>query len=153
MMQLTIVSNGSTTRLENKTMGKNINEILDQLVNKENQTSYIIKNVEEGLRKRDEEIVRLREENKRLKDEAYKDSELQMMKSKCEAMQEELRRGFPISEEEDTKIRNWIEKHLTKRHKLIMNGRFKYEFQDFAEVSVGSVVCTECGESFTFRQF
>lgn len=152
-MQLTIVSNGSTTRLENKTMGKNINEILDQLVNKENQTSYIIKNVEEGLRKRDEEIVRLREENKRLKDEAYKDSELQMMKSKCEAMQEELRRGFPISEEEDTKIRNWIEKHLTKRHKLIMNGRFKYEFQDFAEVSVGSVVCTECGESFTFRQF
>ncbi len=134
-------------------MGKNINEILDQLVNKENQTSYIIKNVEEGLRKRDEEIVRLREENKRLKDEAYKDSELQMMKSKCEAMQEELRRGFPISEEEDTKIRNWIEKHLTKRHKLIMNGRFKYEFQDFAEVSVGSVVCTECGESFTFRQF
>lgn len=151
-MHLTIVSNGLTKKSENKTVGKNINEILDQLVNKENQTSYIIKNVEDGLKKRDEEITRLREENKRLKDEAYQDSELQMMKSKCEAMQEELRRGFPISEEEDTKIRNWIEKHLTKRHKLIVNGRFKYEFQDFAEVSVGSVVCTECGESFTFRQ-
>ena len=40
-----IVSNGSTKRVENKTMGKNINEILEQLVNKENQTSYIIKNV------------------------------------------------------------------------------------------------------------
>ena len=111
-------------------MGKNINEILDQLVNKENQTPYIIKNVEDGLKKRDEEITRLREENKRLRDEAYKDSELQMMKRK-----------------------EWIEKHLTKRHKLIVNGRFKYEFQDFAEVSVGSVVCTECGESFTFRQY
>ena len=134
-------------------MGKDINEILDQLVNKENQTSYIIKNVEEGLRKRDEEIVRLREENKRLKDEAYKDSELQMMKSKMQAMQEELNRGFPITEDEDTKIREWIEKHLTKRHKLIVNGRFKYEFQKFAEVEVGSVICTECGKNFTFRQF
>ena len=51
-----IVSNGSTKRVENKTMGKNINEILEQLVNKENQTSYIIKNVEDGLKKRDEEI-------------------------------------------------------------------------------------------------
>lgn len=134
-------------------MGKNINEILDQLVNKENQTSYIVKNVEDGLKKRDEEIARLREENKRLMEESYKDSELQMMKSKCKAMQEDLRRGFPITEDEDTKIREWIEKHLTKRHKLIVNGRFKYEFQDFAEVSVGSVVCTECGESFTFRQY
>ena len=134
-------------------MGKNINEILCQIINKENQTSYIIKNVEDGLKKRDEEIVRLREENKRLKDEAYKDSELQMMKSKMQAMQEELNRGFPITEDEDTKIREWIEKHLTKRHKLIVNGRFKYEFQKFAEVEVGSVICTECGESFTFRQF
>jgi hypothetical protein len=134
-------------------MGKNINEILDQLVNKENQTPYIIKNVEDGLKKRDEEITRLREENKRLRDEAYKDSELQMMKRKMQAMQEELNRGFPITEDENTKIREWIEKHLTKRHKLIVNGRFKYEFQDFAEVSVGSVVCTECGESFTFRQY
>ena len=134
-------------------MGKNINEILDQLVNKENQTPYIIKNGEAGLKKRDEEITRLREENKRLRDEAYKDSELQMMKRKMQAMQEELNRGFPITEDENTKIREWIEKHLTKRHKLIVNGRFKYEFQDFAEVSVGSVVCTECGESFTFRQY
>lgn len=134
-------------------MGKNINEILCQIFRKEDQTPYIVKNVEDGLKKRDEEIVRLREENKRLKDEAYKDSELQMMKSKCEAMKEELNRGFPITEDEDTKIREWIEKHLAKRHKLIVNGRFKYEFQDFAEVSVGSVVCTECGESFTFRQY
>lgn len=147
------VLNGLTKKLENKTMDKNINEILDQIIRKEDQTPYIVKNVEDGLKKRDEEITRLREENKRLRDEAYKDSELQMMKRKMQAMQEELNRGFPITEDEDTKIREWIEKHLTKRHKLIVNGRFKYEFQDFAEVSVGSVVCTECGESFTFRQY
>ena len=82
-------------------MGKNINEILDKIIRKEDQTPYIIKNVEDGLKKRDEEIARLREENKRLRDEAYKDSELQMMKSKCEAMQEELNRGFTISEDEE----------------------------------------------------
>lgn len=136
-------------------MDKNINEILFQIANKEDQTPYIIKNVEDGLKKRDEEIVQLREENKRLREENYKDSELQMMKSKCKAMQEDLWRGFPISEDEDAKIREWIGQHLTKRHKLMVNGngRFKYEFQDFSEVSVGSVVCTECGESFTFRQF
>lgn len=135
-------------------MNKDISEILDQLVNKENQTSYIIKNVEEGLRKRDEEIVRLREENKRLKDEAYKDSELQMMKSKCEAMNEELNRGFQISEDEELIISAWMTSHVINEHKRFgtRNSQFKYEFQDFAEVSVGSVVCTECGESFTFRR-
>ena len=150
-----IVSNGLTKKLENKTMGKNINEILCQIARKEDQTPYIIKNVEDGLKKRDEEISRLREENKRLREENYKDSELQMMKSKCEVMQEDLNRGFSITEEEDDKIREWIGKHLTKRHKLMINGngRFKYEFQEFAEVTMGSVICTECGESFTFRQY
>ena len=83
-------------------MDKNINEILCQIANKEDQTPYIIKNVEDGLKKRDEEITRLREENKRLRDEAYKDSELQMMKRKMQAMQEELNRGFPITEDENT---------------------------------------------------
>ena len=79
MMPLMTVLNGLTKKLENKTMDKNINEILCQIANKEDQTPYIIKNVEDGLKKRDEEITRLREENKRLRDEAYKDSELQMM--------------------------------------------------------------------------
>jgi hypothetical protein len=136
-------------------MGKDINEILDQLVNKENHTSYIVKNVEDGLKKRDEEIARLREENKRLMEESYKDSELQMMKSKCEAMQEDLRRGFPISEDEKSTINLWMASHVVNKHKRFnyKNGQFKYEFQEFAEVEIGSVVCIECGESFTFRQY
>lgn len=136
-------------------MGKNINEILCQIFRKEDQTPYIVKNVEDGLKKRDEEIVRLREENKRLKDEAYKDSELQMMKSKCEAMKEELNRGFPITEDEELMINAWMINHLRSKHQVVVcsNGQFKYEFQEFAEVEIGSVVCTECGESFTFRQY
>lgn len=135
-------------------MNKDISEILDRLVNKENQTSYIIKNVEEGLRKRDEEIVRLREENKQLKDEAYKDSELQMMKSKCKAIKEELNRGFPITEDEELMINAWMVNHMRSKHQVVgcSNGQFKYEFQEFAEVEVGSIICTKCGESFTFQQ-
>lgn len=136
-------------------MGKNINEILDQLVNKENQTPYIIKNVEDGLKKRDEEITRLREENKRLRDEAYKDFELQMMKSKCEAMQEELNRGFTISEDEESMINIWVMNHMRNRHQTVgySNDQFKYEFQEFAEVEFGTIICTKCGERFTFRQY
>ena len=136
-------------------MGKNINEILCQIARKEDQTPYIIKSVEDGLKKRDEEIARLREENKRLRDVAYKDSELQIMKSKYEAMQEDLNRGFPITKEENSNIKLWMDSHVVNEHKRFgaRNGQFKYEFQEFAEVSVGSVVCTECGESFTFRQY
>ncbi len=136
-------------------MGKNINEILDQLVNKENQTPYIIKNVEDGLKKRDEEITRLREENKRLRDEAYKDSELQMMKRKMQAMQEELNRGFPITEDEESIINIWVMNHMKNKHQVAgySNGQFKYEFQEFAEVEFGTITCTKCGERFNFRQF
>ena len=136
-------------------MDKNINEIICQIVNKEDQTPYIVKNVEDGLKKRDEEIARLREENKRLREEAYKDSELQMMKSKCEAMQEELNRGFTISNDEESMINIWVMNHMKNKHQAAgySNGQFKYEFQEFAEVEIGSVVCTECGEGFTFRQY
>lgn len=136
-------------------MGKNINEILDQLVNKENQISYIVKNVEDGLKKRDEEIARLREENKRLMEESYKDSELQMMKSKCEAMQEELNRGFTILEDEESMINIWVMNHMRNKHQTVgySNGQFKYEFQEFAEVEFGTIICTKCGERFNFRQY
>lgn len=142
-------------RLENKTIDKNINEILCQIANKEDQTPYIVKNVEDGLKKRDEEIARLREENKRLREEAYKDSELQMMKSKCEAMQEELNRGFTISKDEESMINIWVMNHMRNKHQTVRysNGQFKYEFQEFTEVEFGTIICTKCGERFNFRQF
>lgn len=33
------------------------------------------------------------------------------------------------------------------------NGQFKYEFQEFAEVEFGTIICTECCEMFNFRQY
>ena len=107
------------------------------------------------MKKRDEEIARLREENKRLREEAYKDSELQMMKSKCEAMQEELNRGFTISEDEESMINIWVMNHMRNKHQTVgySNGQFKYEFQEFVEVEFGTIICTKCGERFNFRQY
>lgn len=43
---------------------------------------------------------RLEKENKALKDEQYKNKELQSMKERLESMQKAIYRGFPISEEE-----------------------------------------------------
>lgn len=46
---------------------------------------------------------RLAEENKRLKNEHYKDDELSEMKDKLDKMQRAYYRGFPISDEEKRK--------------------------------------------------
>lgn len=45
-------------------------------------------------------IRRLEEENKKLKEENYKDEEMAAMKAKLDKMQEDYYRGFPISDEE-----------------------------------------------------
>lgn len=48
-------------------------------------------------------IKYLEEENKKLKDEHYKDSEMQRMKTELEKAKEDLYRGFPISEKNKRK--------------------------------------------------
>lgn len=52
-------------------------------------------------------IKYLGEENKKLKDEHYKDSEMQRMKTELEKAKDDLHRGFPISKEEEEKIKEW----------------------------------------------
>ena len=71
-----------------------------------------------------EEIQRVSDENARLKDEHYKDEELQAMKAKMEeaiAQKDEIWndcfRGFPISESEQAQINNWMKKHDVEEHK------------------------------------
>ena len=60
--------------------------IIDKTVDKERRIEY------------------LEEENKKLKDEHYKDSEMQKMKTELKIAKEDLYRGFPISEKEQKKI-------------------------------------------------
>ena len=46
-------------------------------------------------------IERLKEENRKLKDEVWKDEELQNMKEQLDKMKSDYNRGFNITEKED----------------------------------------------------
>lgn len=63
-------------------------------------------------------IKYLGEENKKLKDDHYKDSEMQRMKTELKKAKDDLYRGFPISEKEQEKIREWQLKHDAEKHGL-----------------------------------
>ena len=84
-------------------------------------------------------IKYLEEENKKLKDEHYKGSEMQRMEAELKKAKEDLHRGFPISEKEQEKIREWELKHDAEKHGLktmeqrlraggCCGGRYTYQF-------------------------
>jgi len=111
---------------------------------------------------KDIRIQYLEEENKKLKDEAYKDSELQSMKVQFERMQAEYYRGFPISESEDAAIKEWMEMHDRKAHGLTtdamrmkaggcIGGRYSYHFTPTGIGTSGVVRCS-CGAEFEFQE-
>lgn len=60
-------------------------------------------------------IKRLKEENRKLKDEVWKDEELQNMKEQLDKMKSDYNRGFNITEEEDTAIKEWKKKSTKKK--------------------------------------
>lgn len=106
-------------------------------------------------------IERLKEENKRLKEEKYKDNELLLMKTKLEKMEQDYYRGFPISEEEQKSIIEWMNRHDEEAHgchstqdKLkrggSIGGIYKYEFIPTSIGTIGTIKCS-CGASFTFQ--
>lgn len=110
---------------------------------------------------RDLRIEYLEEENKKLKDEHYKDSEMQRMEAKLKEAKDDLYRGFPISKEEQEKIREWQLKHDAEKHGLktieqrlraggCIGGKLTYHFIPTSIGTIGEVECS-CGEKFTFQ--
>lgn len=108
-------------------------------------------------------IKYLEDENKKLKEEKYKDEELTTMKTKLDKMQKEYYRGFPISEEENNRIRSWMNKHDEEVHnaytlseKLRLGGccggRYSYHFIPTSIGTTGTVKCCSCGAEFTFQE-
>lgn len=106
-------------------------------------------------------IKYLEEENKKLKDEHYKDSEMQRMEVELKEAKDDLYRGFPISKEEQEKIREWELKHDAEKHGLktmeqrlraggCIGGRYSYHFIPTSIGTIGEVECS-CGEKFTFQ--
>ena len=105
-------------------------------------------------------IKYLEKENKKLKDEAYKDSELQRMKAELAEARNDLRRGFGISESEQKAIKEWKKKHETEAHGIVtddqrmklhgcIGGNYSYIFIPTSIGIVGEIQCS-CGEKFTF---
>ena len=118
-------------------------------------TENLLNELKETYERQEYALNELREENKKLKDEAYKDNELIKMKTKYEKMKEDYYRGFPISQAEDNAIENWINEHINTKHNRnsyagVIGGRFTYEFTPTSIGTIGTVKCS-CGESFIFQ--
>lgn len=110
----------------------------------------------------EEAIEYLRKENKKLKEENYKDDELQKMKQQLEKMKADYWRGFPITEDEKKAIEEWKKKHEEKIHGLITDkmrlraqgvsgGRYSYHFVPSALGTSGVIRCS-CGAEFEFQE-
>lgn len=106
-------------------------------------------------------IIYLQNQNKKLKEEHYKDTELQKMKEELERVRADMYRGFPISAEEEKRIKEWQDTHDAEVHGLktlkervraggCIGGRYSYEFVSTSIGVIGIVKCN-CGAKFTFQ--
>ena len=95
-------------------------------------------------------IERLKEENKKLKDEEQLDK-----------MKEKYHNVFYITKKEDADIREWKEKHEKEVHGLetplqrmnahgASGGGYSYMFYPTAIGCLGVIRCDACGEEFEF---
>lgn len=107
-------------------------------------------------------IKRLKEDNKKLKDEHYKAEELQEMQEELVKMSKEWRRGFPITEQEEKSIEEWMKNHEAKVHGLttdkkrlaaqgVSGGRYTYIFLPTSLGTSGTIKCS-CGAEFEFQK-
>lgn len=129
----------------------NVNKTIDTFV----------EDIKHELQGKDIRIKCLEKQNQELRDEKYKDNELSRMEDELKTMKENYYRGFPISEEEQKSIREWMDKHDEEVHhartlgdKLKLGGccggRYTYEFTPTSIGTIGTVKCS-CGAKFTFQ--
>ncbi len=102
----------------------------------------------------------LTEQNKKLRDEKYKDEELQKLTKELEECRKEVRRGFSISEDEEKSINEWKKKHELEKHGIktdrdridahgAIGGAYMYHFLPTSIGIIGEVACS-CGDKFCF---
>ena len=114
-------------------------------------------NIKELSKNKDNQIQKLKAENAQLKDENYKDNELDSMKKQVESakidmeiMKKDMYRGFPITAKEKEAIYNWSKEHDKKEHKNprgyhgTIGGGFDYVFTPTSIGTVGVCVCKTC---------
>ena len=73
------------------------------------------------------QIKHLREENQKLKEGVWEKEEVARLKRDYEKMQEKCSLGFPITPEQDVKIKEWKKKY-EGQHFGAIGGAFTYSF-------------------------
>ena len=96
----------------------------------------------------------LREEIEKIKSEKYADEELSRLKSEYDKMKLDYYRGFPISEEEDKNIKEWIKNQQKKNPGIggAAGGRFTYKFTPTGLGTSGTIIDSFTGDEFTFQE-
>ena len=96
----------------------------------------------------------LKKEIEKVKSEKYADEELSRLKSEYDKMKSDYYRGFPISEEEDKNIKEWIKNQQKKNPGIggAAGGRFTYRFTPTGLGTVGTIIDGFTGDEFTFQE-
>lgn len=98
---------------------------------------------------KDARIKKLEEEVKHLKEENWKDEELQKMKERYEEMKRAYYRGFPIDDDAQKKIDKFIAEH--KQPHGVSGGGFKYTFVPTALGTSGTITAMN-GDKLQFEE-
>lgn len=110
-------------------------------------------------------IESLESELEKTKDEKFADETIQKLQKENKELKEDYYRGFPISEEEDKKIKDWMDKWMDDhihygmmddRHYGIKNmgaiaGGFTYKFTPTSIGTSGKVIAPN-GDEFEFQE-
>lgn len=117
--------------------------------------------IKDELKRKDMTLKYLELQNRELYDEHYKDHELKQMLDELNKMKDDYYRGFPISEEENKNIKEWIDNHERDVHGCYTledkinrggccGGTYTYEFVPTSIGTIGTVKCN-CGAKYTFQ--
>lgn len=111
--------------------------------------------ISDEVNRKDGRIRYLIEENKKLKDKAYRDTELQRLQNRIAEMEEASRYGFKISKNEFDAINEWTKEHNASAHNNrsfgACGGRYTYCFTPTG-IGMHGVVRCSCGAEFEFQE-
>lgn len=99
-----------------------------------------------------EEIDNLYKELAAIKEEKWRDKELQKIQKQLEDARSDMSRGFPITKDELEQINKWKKSHDTKIHKNsegyhgTAGGGYTYEFYPTGIGTFASCYCNTCRE-------
>lgn len=98
---------------------------------------------------------RLHKHLEEITDEKWKDKELQEMKAKMEKYYHEAKLGFPMADDDQSRVQEWKDKHMAEKHNVktledrlhwggSVGGNFLYEFCPTSIGTIGTCICGNC---------